>query len=543
MRSDRRVLLSAFFLALLLGCQKKDSATDAQTSVKQSAPAEDSTQAATPVLQPERPQGEEPGSSSGTPVRLESARGELKAPETEVVVETARPTVLKQKSTYGVYLNGSKMGWMELNLNEADGKIVYSTELQATIRGMGAVSEIKLNESRTYDAKTEALQSIDFEQAAATGSVKISGKRSGDDLAWSTSAGGATTNSTLKTADTLRSIKTLRDELKGAKVGDSWNLKVLDPSMARDLDVRHLLTQIETRHFAGVETKVYHVKSTYLNAGVEETSLFDEEGELLESKVGGFFKALREPPEIAKRKDFQQDLLVSSSVKTPSVIEEQDKKSEVSFLMNGFGDRLPPESERQQVKAEANGRVRVTLTRDPELPKHPWPLENKHVEGAPKDTLEPTPYLQSDAPELVEVAKRVVAPAKDVAGAIQRLNEFVYRHVRDAYVPAFSNALEALKTGRGDCTEHSALFVAMARAVGIPARVAVGVGYWRPGDGLGWHAWAEVFVDGRWYATDPTWGQTIADATHLQLAGGDLMEQAQIIMLLGNLSIESMTVR
>ena len=39
------------------------------------------------------------------------------------------------------------------------------------------------------------------------------------------------------------------------------------------------------------------------------------------------------------------------------------------------------------------------------------------------------------------------------------------------------------------------------------------------------------------------WGQTIADATHLQLAGGDLMEQAQIIMLLGNLSIDSMTVR
>ena len=91
--------------------------------------------------------------------------------------------------------------------------------------------------------------------------------------------------------------------------------------------------------------------------------------------------------------------------------------------------------------------------------------------------------------------------------------------------------------------KHSALFVAMARAVGIPARVAVGVGYWRPGDGLGWHAWAEVFVDGRWYATDPTWGQTIVDATHLQLAGGDLMEQAQIIMLLGNLSIDSMTVR
>ena len=73
--------------------------------------------------------------------------------------------------------------------------------------------------------------------------------------------------------------------------------------MARDLEVSHTVTKIETRNFAGVESRVFHVESKYLNAGVEETSLFDEDGELLESKVGGF-KALQEPPEIAKRKDF-----------------------------------------------------------------------------------------------------------------------------------------------------------------------------------------------------------------------------------------------
>ena len=525
---------------MLAGCQAEDQG---QTPPQTERPTPKAPMSSTkPVESSPAIQGDQPSTPAES---TKEVVGKAQAPTTAStpVIASPRAKPLSQQSTYGVYLNGSKMGWMELNLKELDGKVVYSTQLEATIRGMGAVSDIKLNESRTYDTKTEVLQAIEFEQAAATGSVKISGKLTGDSLAWSTSAGGATQTTTLTTADTLKSIKTLRDELKNAKVGDSWNLKVLDASMARDLEVRHLLTQIETRNFAGVETKVYHVKSSYLNAGVEETSLFDEEGELLESKVGGFFKALREPPEIAKRKDFQQDLLVSSSVKTPEVIEDQDKKSEVSFLINGFGDRLPPASERQKVNAEANGRVRVTLTRDPELPKHPWPLDAKFTKGAPAETLEPTPYLQSDAPELVEMARRVVAPAKDVAGAVQRLNEFVYQHVRDAYVPAFSNALEALKSGRGDCTEHSALFVAMARAVGIPARVAVGVGYWRPGDGLGWHAWAEVFVGGRWYATDPTWGQTIADATHLQLAGGDLMEQAQIIMLLGNLSIDSMTVR
>ena len=542
MKCYQGIIAALFAVVLLGGCQQDKTPSKTQPSSGDEVRKEASLKAPKPEATIGKPVGTEmmPSASDTQPVKPADVQASTPI---EPAVRLEKQSASNQQSTFGVYLNGTKMGWMELNLKESDGKVVYSTQLEATIRGMGAVSEIKLNESRTYDVKTEALQAIEFEQAAATGSVKISGKLTGDALAWTTSAGGATQTTTLKTADTLRSIKALRNDLKTSKVGDTWNLKVLDASMARDLEVSHTVTKIETRNFAGVESRVFHVASKYLNAGVEETALFDEEGELLESKVGGFFKALREPPEIAKRKDFQQDLLVSSSVKTPAVIEDQSEKIEVSFLINGFGDRLPPITARQNVETAQNGRVKVTLTRDPDLPKHPFPLEAKFIEGAPEDTLKPTPYLQSDAPELVEIARRVVAPAKDVAGAIQRLNEFVYQHVRDAYVPAFSNALEALKSGRGDCTEHSALFVAMARAVGIPARVAVGVGYWRPGDGLGWHAWAEVYVGGRWYATDPTWGQTIADATHLQLAGGDLMEQAQIIMLLGNLSIDSMTVR
>ena len=104
------------------------------------------------------------------------------------------------------------------------------------------------------------------------------------------------------------------------------------------------------------------------------------------------------------------------------------------------------------------------------------------------------------------------------------------------------SALEALESGRGDCTEHSILFVALARALGIPARVAVGIAYWPPGDGFGWHAWAEVKAGDDWYAVDPTWNQPIADATHLKLADGGPAEQASIVMLLGKLRIVNMKI-
>ena len=81
------------------------------------------------------------------------------------------------------------------------------------------------------------------------------------------------------------------------------------------------------------------------------------------------------------------------------------------------------------------------------------------------------------------------------------------------------------------------MFVALARALKIPARVAVGVGYWPMGEGFGWHAWAEVQVEGTWFTVDPTWNQVNADATHIKFADGDAMQQARIVMLLGKLKI------
>jgi organic radical activating enzyme len=71
--------------------------------------------------------------------------------------------------------------------------------------------------------------------------------------------------------------------------------------------------------------------------------------------------------------------------------------------------------------------------------------------------------------------------------------------------------------------------------------VAVGVAYWPPGKGFGWHAWAEVYAQGRWISVDPTWNQAIADATHIKLAGGEPAEQARIVMLLGQLRIDEMS--
>jgi transglutaminase-like putative cysteine protease len=68
------------------------------------------------------------------------------------------------------------------------------------------------------------------------------------------------------------------------------------------------------------------------------------------------------------------------------------------------------------------------------------------------------------------------------------------------------DALFACDARRGNCTDFHALFIAMARSIGIPARFAIGLPLPEArGSGTipGYHCWAEFYVEGRgWVPVD-----------------------------------------
>jgi hypothetical protein len=108
------------------------------------------------------------------------------------------------------------------------------------------------------------------------------------------------------------------------------------------------------------------------------------------------------------------------------------------------------------------------------------------------------------------------------------------------------SAREVLRTRVGDCNEHTALFVALARAAGIPARIAVGLVYLR--GAFYYHAWSEVWLPakaglGRWIPVDPTLNQFPADLTHLRLARGGLDKQATILTVMGQIKLGILEVK
>jgi hypothetical protein len=118
----------------------------------------------------------------------------------------------------------------------------------------------------------------------------------------------------------------------------------------------------------------------------------------------------------------------------------------------------------------------------------------------------------------------------------EKLTRYVNALLDKKPTVSLPSAREVLRTKVGDCNEHTALFVAMARAAGIPARIAVGLVYIH--GAFYYHAWPEVYLDGGvWLPVDPTLNQFPADATHLRLARGGLDKQAAILPLIGRLKI------
>ncbi|MBW3555235.1 MAG: transglutaminase-like domain-containing protein, partial [Gemmatimonadetes bacterium] len=115
------------------------------------------------------------------------------------------------------------------------------------------------------------------------------------------------------------------------------------------------------------------------------------------------------------------------------------------------------------------------------------------------------------------------------------LHDWVYENLRKDITLSIPSAAQVLEMRQGDCNEHAVLYVTLARALGLPARTAVGLVHIR--GHFYYHAWPEVWLDG-WVAVDPTLGQYPADASHLRFLTGGLARQVELIRLIGRLELD-----
>ena len=129
------------------------------------------------------------------------------------------------------------------------------------------------------------------------------------------------------------------------------------------------------------------------------------------------------------------------------------------------------------------------------------------------DEAEAARYLEADT--LVplnetfrnEAEKIIVGKPTDLMRA-----RAIYDHVIDTMRYAKygegwgqGDAVFACNARNGNCTDYHAYFIGLARAVGIPARFAIGAGIpsnRNDGGVDGYHCWVEFYADGKWWPVD-----------------------------------------
>jgi transglutaminase-like putative cysteine protease len=132
--------------------------------------------------------------------------------------------------------------------------------------------------------------------------------------------------------------------------------------------------------------------------------------------------------------------------------------------------------------------------------------------------LSATPRINSDHPEISTRQKELLAVSSSTEHSVNLLARWVAGYLEDTVLDS-SSSLEALQLRSGNCQSHARLYVALARAAGIPTRMVSGLVYAK-GKGFLYHSWAESYLNG-WIAIDPTFAQIPADVTHIRLIEGD----------------------
>lgn len=165
-----------------------------------------------------------------------------------------------------------------------------------------------------------------------------------------------------------------------------------------------------------------------------------------------------------------------------------------------------------------------------------------------KEFLQPTAFCQSDDPEIQRIARQIVGSEQNAWRAAKKIARWVNQSLTPNYDVGFATAKEVIRNRQGDCSEHTVLMVALCRAVGLPARAAVGI--MSSGGVFAYHMWPEVYVS-RWVNLDPKWlvvagpeEELVTDATHLKFGRTRLdenlfQEMAQSVAeIIGQLKLE-----
>lgn len=422
----------------------------------------------------------------------------------------------------GIVFNGAKVGFARLALAPAadePGRYDIDSEAAFALRFLGLEKKFVLRSRDRVNADL-TLARFDYDFVMDGNRQQLTGTVTGQTVRATVQVRDSREQREFPVAAPVypASILPLYPLYRGLEVGREFRYTVFDGQLLTLAEARQRVEAYETSElFAGPAFKV----ATRLHGHSTQTWINRDGKPVLELALNGVLISALEDEQRARRYlalaslNKQDVLLDFSRVATDRPIPEARTRRTLEIGLRGVdAARLPP--------ADA---VQTCVARDGEAVCR----VSSKPSGTTATANDPR-YLDSSMtvpslhPRIRERAAQIAAGAADDHERIDRLVGWIQANVRREAVDVFS-ALDVLDGGKAECQGHAYLYAAFARSLGIPTRVVNGLVYADETRGFLYHSWNESLVDGQWRPVDPTFGQAVADATHVKLAEGETVAE------------------
>lgn len=432
----------------------------------------------------------------------------------------------------GIYLKGDKVGYSTTKTKRVVDLYEIFEDSLMFLNTLGTNERIE-SKIKSVVNKDYSLRSFEFSLLSGPITLFLRGEVIGNALNLVMVSGENTTRSTLPLKDTPFLSSTLKPYILNQALteGKKFSVPFFDPATLSSNEITIEVLGKEKILFSDKEITVFKVKESF--AGIETLAFVSEAGEILKEEGPLGLTLIKETQEQALSGDWMKkgkpDFAVTTAVPVNVPI---NNARAVKFLkvritdlpLNEFDlseGRQSFQSDILEVRQEEPGSWKTFLL----------PYQKSDL----KQYLQPTPLIQSKDERIIKQAKSIVHDSRDAVTAAKELEQWVFSTVKKKPTLSIPNALEVLDLKVGACNQHTALFTALSRSLGIPTRVCVGIVYLD--EKFYYHAWPEIYL-GRWIAIDPTFNQFPADATHIRLVIGDLSDQIKILSLVNKIKIE-----
>jgi len=420
----------------------------------------------------------------------------------------------------GIVFNGEKIGFTRFSVQPAaaqPGRYEIRSEASFLLRFLGIEKKVNL---KSFDLVGEDLALIEFayDYHIDGSELRVSGKRGAGELAATIVTGGKPNEQRLPVEGKLypSSVIALYPVVHGLALGREFSYRVYNGEMQALADVTQRVVAYERSVF--FEGNAFKVESGM--RGQRATTWIDHQGRpVFELALHGIMISALEEPDRAKRYvalgtlNKKESLIDFSIVRPDRPIASPRSVSALKVALRGI-DELPP-SDPTQSCARARQEI-VCDIRQSET----GTAETTVTDAPHAKYLSPSITVQSQDPSIRRTAQEIVAGAASPEDRIARIVQWLDKNVEKAPFDVFS-ALDVLEKRKAECQGHAYLYTALARAAGIPTRIVNGLVYSEDLKGFLYHSWAESLLGGRWVGVDPTFGQTVADATHIKLLEGE----------------------